>query len=409
MKILLLTQWFDPEPTFKGLAFAKELKRQGHEVQVLTGFPNYPGGKIYDGYKLKFYQREEIDGVSILRVPLYPNHDSSALKRIFNYISFAFMAMLFGIFATKKTDVIYAYHPPLTVGLAAIFIKLFRRIPIVYDIQDMWPDTLKATAMLNNDRILNVIDSVCKLVYKFVDQIVVLCPGFREKLIERGVPEGKISIIYNWCDEEGLTQAKPAKNEYQQLMQNKFNIVFAGNMGKAQALDTILDVAKNVQHIPNIQFVFVGGGTETERLQQRLVIENISNGIFIPRMPMAEVGGVLNLSSLLLVHLKKDPLFEITVPSKTQAYMAMGKPVLMAVGGDAADLVLKAKCGLVAISEDIASIQQKILDVYHLPEDEQKQMGFNAHHFYEQELSLEKGTKQFVEIFERVKNDKTLS
>jgi len=405
MKILLLTQWFDPEPTFKGLAFAKELKRQGHEVQVLTGFPNYPGGKIYDGYKLKLYQHEEVDGISILRVALYPNHDSSALKRIFNYISFAFMAMLFGIFATRKADVIYAYHPPLTVGIAAIFIKLFRRTPIVYDIQDMWPDTLKATGMLNNNKILNIIGSVCKLVYRFVDHIVVLCPGFKKQLIDREVPEEKINVIYNWCDEQGLTRAQPAKIEYQQLMQNKFNIVFAGNMGKAQALDSILDVAKEVQDIQDIQFVFVGGGTETEHLKQRLTTENIYNTVFIPRMPMAEVGGILKLSSLLLVHLKKDPLFEITVPSKTQAYMAMGKPVLMAVAGDAADLVERAECGCVAISEDVASIRQAILKIYHLSANEQMQIGLNAHNYYLQELSLENGVKQFVEIFKKVKHD----
>lgn len=405
MKILLLTQWFDPEPTFKGLAFAKELKRQGHEVQVLTGFPNYPGGKIYDGYKLKLCQHEEIEGISILRVALYPNHDSSALKRIFNYISFAFMAILFGIFATKKADVIYAYHPPLTVGIAAIFIKFFRRTPIVYDIQDMWPDTLKATGMLNNNKILNVIGSVCKLVYRSVDHIVVLCPGFKKMLIERAVPEHKISIIYNWCDEQGLTQAQPAKVEYQQLMQNRFNIVFAGNMGKAQALDTILEVAKKIQNIQDLQFVFVGGGTETERLKQRLTTENISNTVFIPRMPMAEVGGILKLSNLLLVHLKKDPLFEITVPSKTQAYMAMGKPVLMAVAGDAADLIQRAECGCVATSEDVGSIQQAILKIYHLSDSEQVQMSLNARNFYLQELSLENGVKQFVEIFKKVTHD----
>ncbi|OAL81015.1 glycosyltransferase WbuB [Acinetobacter sp. SFB] len=405
MKILLLTQWFDPEPTFKGLAFARELKQQGHEVQVLTGFPNYPGGKIYDGYKLKLYQREEIEGISILRVALYPNHDSSALKRIFNYISFAFMAMLFGVFTTKKADVIYAYHPPLTVGIAAIFIKFFRRTPIVYDIQDMWPDTLQSTGMLNNNKILNIIGLVCKLVYRCVDHIVVLCPGFKNKLIERGVPEEKISIIYNWCDEQGLTQAQPAKVEYQQLMQDKFNIVFAGNMGKAQALDSILDVAKKVQPIQDIQFVFVGGGTETERLKQRLITENISNTVFIPRMPMAEVGGVLKLSSLLLVHLKKDPLFEITVPSKTQAYMAMGKPVLMAVAGDAADLIRSAECGCVAISENVESIQDAVLKIYHLSANEQLQMGLNARNYYLQELSLESGVEQFVGVFKKVQHD----
>jgi len=404
MKILLLTQWFDPEPTFKGLAFAKELQRQGHEVEVLTGFPNYPGGKIYDGYKLKLYQREQIDGISILRVALYPNHDSSALKRIFNYISFAFMAILFGIFATKKTDVIYAYHPPLTVGIAAVFIKFFRRTPIVYDIQDMWPDTLKATGMLNNQKLLNIIGSVCQLVYKFVDHIVVLCPGFKKILIERAVPESKISVIYNWCDEESLTKTQPLKLEYQQLMEDKFNVVFAGNIGKAQALDKILDVAKDIEEMRAIQFVFVGGGTETERLKLRLNNENINNVIFIPRMPMSEVGGVLNCASLLLVHLKKDPLFEITVPSKTQAYMAIGKPLLMAVAGDAADIVKLAECGRLAVSEDKDSIRAAILDIYKLSALEQQQLGLNARNFYNEKLSLKIGVQQFVEIFKRVKN-----
>ena len=405
MKILLLAQWFDPEPTFKGLAFAKELKQQGHEVQVLTGFPNYPGGKIYDGYKLEFYQREEIDGISILRVPLYPSHDGSALKRIFNYISFAFMAVLFGIFATKKADVIYAYHPPLTVGMAAILIKFFRRTPVVYDIQDMWPDTLKATGMLNNDKALSLIDRVCKIVYRYMDHIVVLSPGFKRILIERSVPESKISVIYNWCDEQALTQAKPAKQDYQDGMHGKFNIVFAGNMGKAQALDTILDVAEKLKDILAIQFVFVGAGTETERLKQRTKDECLTNIIFIPRMPMSEVGGVLQLANLLLVHLKKDILFEITVPSKTQAYMAMGKPVLMAVSGDAADIIHNAKCGRTAISEDVESIKKAILEIYELPSHERKQLGLNACNFYQQQLSLKSGVEQFVGVFKQVKHD----
>lgn len=405
MKILLLTQWFDPEPTFKGLAFAKELQRQGHQVQVLTGFPNYPGGKIYDGYSLKLYQREEVDGISILRVPLYPSHDGSALKRIFNYISFAFMAMLFGIFATKKADVIYAYHPPLTVGVAAVLIKFFRRTPVVYDIQDMWPDTLKATGMLSNHKILNIIHKVCQLVYRCVDHIVVLCPGFKQLLIERSVPEDKISVIYNWCDEEALTQALPIKMEYQQKLHDKFNIVFAGNMGKAQALDTILDVANTLQNLPNIQFVFVGAGTETERLKQRMFDENINNIAFIPRVPMAEVGGILEQADLLLVHLRKDPLFEITVPSKTQAYMAIGKPLLMAVSGDAAELVVQAKCGGMAVSENVESIKKAILDIYQLSPAEQQQLGSNARDFYQAKLSLKSGVQQFIEIFKKVKHD----
>lgn len=400
MKILLLTQWFDPEPTIKGLAFAKELKAQGHEVQVLTGFPNYPGGKVYDGYKIKLFQKEDIDGINVLRVPLYPSHDSSAIRRIFNYVSFALMAMLFGIFFTKKVDVIYAYHPPLTTGIAAVFIKLFRRTPIVYDIQDLWPDTLKATGMLTNDRILKIVDYVCLFVYKFVDHIVVLSPGFKQRLLSKSVPENKISIIYNWCNESELSNKDP--NSLIQLDKHKFNVVFAGNMGKAQMLDTIFEVASNIRNYTDIQFVFVGSGTETERLKQRKINENLENITFIPRVPMSQVGNILEQASALLVHLKQDKLFEITVPSKTQAYMAIGKPIIMSVPGDAADLVIKAQCGEIAISENATNIAEAILKIYQLPKVEQDKLGKNGQAFYFQELSLNKGVEKFISVFKNV-------
>lgn len=400
MKILLLTQWFDPEPTIKGLAFAKELKAQGHEVQVLTGFPNYPGGKVYEGYKIKLFQKEVIDGINVLRVPLYPSHDSSAIRRIFNYVSFAFMAMLFGIFFTKKADVIYAYHPPLTTGIAAVFIKLFRRTPVVYDIQDLWPDTLKATGMLTNDRILKIVDYVCLFVYKFVDHIVVLSPGFKQRLLNKSVPENKVSIIYNWCNEAELSNKDP--NSTVQLDKQKFNIVFAGNMGKAQMLDTIFEVASNMKNYTDIQFVFVGAGTETERLKQRKINENLENITFIPRVPMSQVGNILEQASALLVHLKQDKLFEITVPSKTQAYMAIGRPIIMGVPGDAADLVVKAQCGEIAISENAADIEKAILNIYQLPKEQQENLGKNGKAFYFKELSLNKGVEKFISIFKNI-------
>lgn len=403
MKILLLTQWFDPEPTLKGLVFAKELQRQGHEVQVLTGFPNYPTGKIYDGYKLRFKQTEYIDGIEVTRVALYPSHDSSVLKRIFNYISFAFMAALIGIFSTKKADVIYAYHPPLTVGVAAIFIKLFRRTPIIYDIQDMWPDTLKATGMLNNDRLLNFISIICQQVYKYVDHIVVLSPGFKKLLINREVPENKISVIYNWCDEEALESKTILKEEYNQILSNKFNLVFAGNLGKAQGLDTLINVAKALQNNNQIQLVFVGDGTERELLITKVAELNLENVAFIPRVPMSEVGGILKRADVLIVHLKDDKLFEITIPSKTQAYMAMGKPILMAVKGDASDIVSKAQAGVIAKPEDTESILLAINSLYHLDKPNLLKMGENSKKYYMNEMSLEKSCNKFIEIFNMVK------
>ena len=149
-----MTQWFDPEPTFKGLLFAKELISRGFEVEVITGFPNYPGGKLYDGYRMKLIQKEVIEGVSVTRLPLYPSHDKNKIGRVANYLSFAFSALIYGLFFAKRPAVIYAYHPPLTVGVSAAIINFFRRVPIVLDIQDMWPDTLKATGMIANSRIL---------------------------------------------------------------------------------------------------------------------------------------------------------------------------------------------------------------------------------------------------------------
>ena len=160
-RILLITQWFDPEPTFKGILFAKELVSRGFEVEVITGFPNYPGGTLYDGYRVKFIQKEVIDGVFVTRVPLFPSHDKSKLGRVFNYLSFAFSSFLYGLFFSKRADVIYAYHPPLTVGISALIIKLFRRVPVVLDIQDMWPDTLRTTGMISNSRLLDFVSKAC--------------------------------------------------------------------------------------------------------------------------------------------------------------------------------------------------------------------------------------------------------
>ena len=399
MKILLLTQWFDPEPTFKGLVFARELVRQGFEVEVLTGFPNYPGGRVYPGYKIKWLQRETIDGVTITRVPLYPSHDTSALGRVFNYLSFSFSALLYGLFKAKKPDVIYAYHPPLTTGITAVLLRFFRRVPVVYDVQDMWPDTLRATGMIANPRMLNIVGGVCNWVYRHTDQLVVLSPGFKQLLIKRGVPEQKIEIIYNWCDEQSL--AVPVGNLPTQFpTPEKFNILFAGNMGKAQALTAVLDAAAILQQREsNICFVFVGGGLEVETLKQYVQQNMLDNVVFLPLVPMAEIGNLLNAADVLLVHLKKDPLFKITIPSKTQAYMAVGKPILMGVDGDAANLVKQAQCGTVAQSEDATSIADAALTLYKMSFDERKTLSNNSQKFYKDELSLTSGVKKFARLF----------
>jgi glycosyltransferase involved in cell wall biosynthesis len=398
-RVLLLTQWFDPEPTFKGLVFARELLRQGFEVEVVTGFPNYPGGKVYPGYKIRWIQRERIDGVEVTRLPLYPNHDQSAIKRVLNYASFAASALFYGLFMAKRADLMYAYHPPLTVGVSASLIRWFRGIPLVYDIQDMWPDTLRATGMLNNPRALGLVGRVCDWVYRRVDQLVVLSPGFKRLLVQRGVPERKIEVIYNWADESALMTplgSLPANFPGR----DRFKIVFAGNMGKAQALLSVLQAAAILQgRGSRVCFVMLGGGVEVGRLKELTNALALDNVVFLSAVPMAEVGKVLSAADALLVHLKKDTLFEITIPSKTQAYMAVGRPLLMAVNGDAADLVTQSDSGLVAESENPVALAEAAQRLADMPLDQQQAMGSRARQFYNERLGLAVGAGRFGEIF----------
>ena len=401
-RILLITQWFDPEPTFKGILFAKELVSRGFEVEVITGFPNYPGGTLYDGYRVKFIQKEVIDGVLVTRVPLFPSHDKSKLGRVFNYLSFAFSSLIYGLFFSKRADVIYAYHPPLTVGISALIIKLFRRVPVVLDIQDMWPDTLKATGMISNSSLLGFVSKVCNLIYSGVTKIVVLSPGFKDLLIDRGVPENKIEIIYNWADEKVLrTTTNETPKELASI--EGFKILFAGNVGQAQGLNVILDAALLLKDdVPKLHFLVLGRGLQLDDLKRRAIDLNLDNVHFLAAVGMEEVGGFLGSADALLIHLNSDPLFEITIPSKTQAYMAVGKPLIMGVHGDAKNLVLMADCGVCIEPQNAVSLAEAAKRLASLSSADIQALGKNAASFYDKKLSVKVGVDAFAEIFQKI-------
>jgi len=398
-KIIIITQWFDPEPTLKGLKFASELSKLGFEVQVITGFPNYPGGKIYSGYKVKFLQREFLSDIIVNRIPLYPSHGKSILGRILNYLSFSFCVFIYGLYISKNADILYVYHPPLSVGVAACFIKIFRKTPIVYDIQDIWPDSLHSTGVIRNKYILDIISYLCNFVYRNVNSIVVLSPGFKKLLMMRGVSEKKISIIYNWTNEE------ISKFSYVLFPKNisgseRITIMYAGNIGRAQALETIIDAACIlINKLADASFIVIGSGVELASLKQYAVDKQAKNVHFFPSVPMDRVNEYLKSADILLVHLKADPLFKITIPSKTQAYMAVGKPILMAVEGDAARLVKSAKCGITARSEDPQDIADKIMTLASLNRDHLERLGQNGMIYYQTNLSFETGVRKFAKIF----------
>jgi colanic acid biosynthesis glycosyl transferase WcaI len=404
MRILFLTQWFHPEPAFKGLPFARALQDLGHEVEVYSGFPNYPGGKIYEGYAIRPVCRETIEGIRVTRFPLYPSHDRSSLRRVLNYGSFAASLTIGGTALARGFNVMYVYHPPLTVGIAASLLSSWRGLPFVYDVQDLWPDTLRATGMVKSDRVLKLVNRACERVYRKAGAITVLSPGFKRTLVERGVPRDKVEVIYNWADEQNLALSEPDGTLAKKLgFAGHFNVVFAGTMGKAQALDSVLEAARLLQSTnPRVLISFVGGGIEGPSLKERAKSMGLSNVQFLSHRPMSEIGGVLKLADILLVHLKDDHLFRITVPSKIQTYMAVGKPILVAVEGDAAELVTTAEAGVVCPPENPPALAAAIGKMASMDKAELCRFGERGKVYYERELSMRAGVRKFESILKSI-------
>ena len=399
----MITQWFDPEPTFKGLLFAKELMRLGHDVQVVTGYPNYPGGKVYDGYRISGFRRETVEGVSVMRVPLYPSHDGSAIKRVANYLSFAAAATA-GVVATRRPDIAYVYHPPATVSLPALVLKVLKGVPYVYDVQDLWPDTLAATGMLTHPSALALIGRVMKRVYAGAARVVVLSDGFKETLVSRGLPRRKIEVIPNWADEAQIDVSSahsPAPPDDDELFpHDRFVVTFAGNIGRAQGLKTLLGAAELLRDRPDIGFIVIGEGLEANALKLEAQQRRLRNITFLPRRPISEIGPLLTRSSALLVHLKDEPLFAITIPSKTQAYLMAGRPILMGVRGDAARMVIEAGAGKTFDPEDAEQLADAVRELAALDPVEREELGRAGSDYYRDHLALQVGAARFARVLE---------
>lgn len=376
MRIIVLSQWYPPEPESKIHLLARDLVARGHEVTSITGYPNYPTGKLYPGFRIRWRQWEERDGVRVLRLPLYPSHDRSGFRRALNYGSFAACASLLGPLSVGPADVMWVYHPPLTIGMPAWVISLTRGVPFVYEVQDMWPETLAATGMLSSAGAVNALAAFARFVYRRAAAITVISPGFKRNLVGKGVPAQKIHVIPNWADEDVFRPVPPdpaLAAEYG--LADKFNIVFAGNMGAAQALDSVLDAAGELQELASVQFVFMGDGVDVEQLKSSVQQRSLTNVRFIGRQPVTRMPHLFAHAAALLVHLRRDPLFEITIPSKTIAYMACGRPVISATEGDAAAVVAQAGAGLVCPPEDPAALVHAVRTLLAMSPESRAAMG----------------------------------
>lgn len=387
MRILMLTQWFQPEPNFKGLPLAKALTERGHQVEVLTGFPNYPGGKLYPGYRVRPWRREVMEGVRVLRAPLYPSHDRSAVRRIANYASFALSSALLAL-TLRRPDVVYVYCPPMTAAAGAMMLKALRQVPYVIDVQDLWPDTLASTGMVRDGVVMRLVGWFSQLAMRWAARLVVLSPGFKAQLTERGI-DIPIDVIPNWAPSEIVAQRRSGGASGSDP--KAFTVLFAGNMGHAQALDTVLEAAAILaQEAPRVRFVLIGGGVRADELTTTARERGLANVTFLPARAGSQMGEVFALADVLLVHLRDDPLFSITIPSKTQAYLAVGKPILMGVRGDAAEMVQTAGAGLAFPPEDPRAMAEAVKEFAEMSAVDMAAMGARGAAYYDELLSFER-------------------
>ncbi len=403
MKITVLSQWYAPEPEAKSHILAKDLALRGHTVTAITGFPNYPEGKLYPGYSVRWRQWEVQDNVRILRVPLYPDHSRSALKRIANYGSFALSASILGLALAGPADIVWVYHPPLTTSLPALAISSVYRVPFVYEIQDMWPETLAATGMASSRQMLGMAGSLARCVYHRASAVTVISPGFKRNLIEKGVPADKIHIIPNWADEDVYHPCPRDEALAQQAgFSGHFNVVYAGNLGAAQALGNVIAAAALLKDLADVQFVFIGTGVEEEQLKNAAAAEGLTNVSFIGRKPPQQMPPYYALADVLLVHLKDDPLFEITIPSKTIAYMASGRPVLAAVKGDAVKVVHTAGAGVTCQPENPQALADGLRSLYRLPRHQREAMGAAGRQAYLSQFTRSVLVGRYESLFEQL-------
>lgn len=385
MHILIVTQYFYPE-VFRINDLALELKNKGYTVTVLTGIPNYPKGVFFAGYGIFKKRHENYHGVNIIRVPLVPRGDGTKLRLILNYFSYAFFAMLMAPFVCRKQyDAIFVFQlSPVTVGLPAMVLKKIKQVPILFWVQDLWPESLSAVGAIHSKRILAWIGALTKFIYKGCDRILVQSKAFTHPIEQMGVESTKISYFPNAA--EDLYGKAPTGDELweREALPVGFRIVYAGNIGVAQSFETILDAAVLLKKWGDIHWVIIGDGRKRAWLIEQILVRELSNTVhLIEQKPIEQMPYYFGLADALLVSLKQDPVFSLTIPSKLQSYLAYGKPILAAIDGEAARIVQESGAGLVGVAENAKSLSENVLTLYNTDSKAREVMGRKGRSYFE--------------------------
>lgn len=385
MRILIVTQYFWPE-NFRITDLASALKDKGHDVVVLTGMPNYPSGKLYEGYSWWKKRREEVEGISVIRVPLFVRRESKSWQLAVNFLSFVISACLFAPWFLRKKhfDVVFSYGPsPVTVAIPAILMAKLKKAPLFFWVQDLWPEAISATGAITSPTIISAVRRTVKNIYRQCDFILVQSKSFIESVIAVGPEREKVRYFPNWA--ESLykpVQLEVNAPERQEVPSSGFVVMFAGNLGVAQSLDTIVAAAEKLKE-ENVHWVFLGDGRRRGWLEDLVAKKQLDKVHILGSRPIETMPAYFSLADAMLVTLKDDPVMATTIPGKVQSYLACGRPVIGALNGAGAEVIGESSAGYSVRSNDIEGLVQAVLKMSCLSDNERDEMGEAARHYYE--------------------------
>ena len=390
MRVLLVTQYFYPE-VFKSNDLAFELAKRGHHVEALVGIPNYPDGKYFKGYGILKKRHEVINGVNVYRVFQTPRGKGGWRLPInyFTYVIFGCLRVLFQFAWKKKYDCIIGHEPsPIFQAYPALLLRKLRNTPFYYWIMDLWPDAMMSGGGVKNQKLLNKVDKLVKGIYKRTDKILITSERFREPIAAKGNFKDKIIYFPNWSDdilEMDDTYEIPE-------LPDGFKIMIAGNLGKSQNLDAVAEVMVGLKDVPEVNWVFVGGGSKKEWLEEFIKENGLENrAVCLGQYPFKAMPAFYKKADAMLVTLRAGfPHLEAVVPARLQSYMSAGRPVLAMIGCGGADIIQESNCGYAVPAGDsqalISVIKEKVLT----NRDAFEQLGKNGRDYYQEHFRMDR-------------------
>ena len=382
MRILIVSQYFYPE-NFRINQLATALRDSGHDIVVLTGQPNYPTGRFFPGYGSLRPRTDTWNGIEIIRVPIFARRAGRGWQLALNYLSFAISATLFGLpKARGRFDACIAFCPsPITIAIPAIVLRTLRKTPVAIWLQDLWPESVLAVTRTRSRTIKGALDALVRWIYRHVDQIWIQSPAYAESVAARGGRAEQIVYVPNWA-EDLYDCSRWADIASEALPHN--SIVYAGNFGRSQGLETIIEAADRARAIaPSAHWVFVGDGLLGDWLRNEVQRRSLATHVTImARREPEDMPRLLKAATALLVTLADDPVFAQTVPSKLQSCLASGRPIVASLAGESARIVAEAQCGIACAPQDAVAVANAVRDITAMPEADRDKLGCNAHAYY---------------------------